>query len=387
MRIWRRDSSEKPYDFEREEEEELRRLEDLRLEESELQSSQSGKGSAKSELNPSSKSSSVQSVTERSGKNGLTSSEAIVPPVIGSNPSRFFETPWWQVSKPLHGLSKDGYASDIHCDSGTFGTVASIGATLRGLKHQVPNKNSGAAEQNEDWFATVCTTSDIGKKYIISVVCDGLSSARFSSYGAKRTSTLLARDLAVCISGMSDLDSKRLQTEITKSLEKQAATITSWTNDEFGAPQIQAIDIDLLDFGCTVTAAIVSAEADASGNHEIWVGSIGDSPTLKLSKGQWSVVGEKDDDGYGILDTRTSAFPRDTECLLRKESFKKGDCIAVCSDGVANFVYRNGSTLALGNYLSKRWNSPVEILTFINQLSFDLPTADDDRTAVVFWSI
>lgn len=387
MRIRRRDSSEKPYDFEREEEEELRRLEALRLEESERQSSQSSKSPAKSELAPLPKTSSAESATERADKSGLLQSEAIVPPVIGSNPSRFFETPWWQVSRPLHGLSKDGYAGDIHCDSGTFGTVASIGATLRGLKHQVPNKNSGAAEQNEDWFSTVCATSDIGKKYIISVVCDGLSSARFSSYGAKRTSTLLARDLALCISGMSVLDSKSLQDEVSRSLKNQAETLTSWTNDEFGAPQIQATDVDPLDFGCTVTAAIVSAEADASGNHEIWVGSIGDSPTLKLSKGQWSVVGDQDNDGDGILDTRTSAFPRDTECLLRKESFKKGDCIAVCSDGVSNFVFRNGSTLALGNYLSKRWGSPVEILTFINQLSFDLPTADDDRTAVVFWSI
>lgn len=386
MGIFRRNSSGKPYDFEREEEEELRRLEDERLARSNVQTVQSAVRVLEQGVSEISEPSHSKKMMTRPNREVL-STEAVLPPIIGSKPSRFFETPWWQVDTPLHGLSMDGYAGDVYCDSGIYGAVASIGTTLRGLKHQVPDKGSGAGTQNEDWFSTVCTTSATGKKYIVTVVCDGLSSAKFSSYGARRTSTLLARDLAFCIRESSNIDSDGLELEITKSLQSQSETLTSWKYNEFGAPQVSSLDIDPSDFSCTVTAAVVAANADVNGNHEIFVGSIGDSPTLKLSTGQWSVVGEQDDEADGILDTRTSAFPRDMHCEIKKQFFRKGDCIAVCSDGVANFIFRNGSTLALGAYLSKRWSSPVEILTFINQLSFDLPTADDDRTAVVFWSV
>jgi hypothetical protein len=70
---------------------------------------------------------------------------------------------------------------------------------------------------------------------------------------------------------------------------------------------------------------------------------------------------------------------------LVDDVLKPGECILMTSDGVGNFILRNGMTLALGNYLSTRWNNPIGILSFLNQLNFDLPTADDDRTAVAFW--
>lgn len=315
------------------------------------------------------------------------STETVVSPVIGSSPSLFFRTPWWEKKRPLRGLSVNGYASDVHCDSGVYGSLATVAATFRGLKHQVPDRNSGTASQNEDWFSVVSAQSSDGTKYVVSVVCDGLSSARYSSYGARRASTLLARDVADGISRLAQVNGDSLQPIVQQSLAAQAQTLTSWNPLEFGAPQDADHDIDPNQFGCTVTLAVVCADAGDDGRHRYVAGNVGDSPVLQLSDGTWRKVSPQETETGGILDTRTHAFPRHTQCDLVEDFLAPGECVAVTSDGVGNFIHRNGMTLALGQYLSTRWDSPVGIMTFLNHMNFDLPTADDDRTAVVFWAV
>ena len=311
--------------------------------------------------------------------------ERVVSPVIGSSPSLFFRTPWSKTEKPLHGLSMNGYAGDVHCDAGTFGKVASVGATMRGLKHQVPDRSSGAAGQNEDWFSTFCAVSANGTKYVVSVVCDGLSSASYSWYGARRTSTLLGRDVAAGIALLTDVNSRTLQSVVDNSLAEQASTLMTWNAFEYGAPQVAPSEVDPVALGCTVTLTVVCAEPDVNGVHSIVAGNVGDSPVFNLSNGAWRKVSPPDIDSGDILDTKTHAFPRHTECALVDDVMAQGECVLMTSDGVGNFILRNGMTLALGGYLSTRWNAPIGILTFLNQLNFDLTTADDDRTAVAFW--
>jgi hypothetical protein len=311
--------------------------------------------------------------------------ENVVSPVIGSSPSIFFRTPWSKTEKPLHGLSMNGYAGDVHCDAGTFGKIASVGATLRGLKHQVPDKASGAAGQNEDWFSTFCAVSADGAKYVVSVVCDGLSSASYSWYGARRTSTLLGRDVAAGIALLTEVNSRTLQGVVDNSLAEQASTLMTWNALEYGAPQVAPSEVDPVALGCTVTLAVVCADPDSNGSHAIVAGNVGDSPVFNLSKGAWRKVSPPDIDSGDILDTKTHAFPRHTECALVDDVLAQGECVLMTSDGVGNFILRNGLTLALGGFLSTRWNAPIGVLTFLNQLNFDLTTADDDRTAVAFW--
>jgi hypothetical protein len=311
--------------------------------------------------------------------------EHVVQPIIGKEPSTAFKTSWSNTNRPWHGLSMNGYAGDVHCDAGTFGKIASIGGTLRGFKHQVPDRSTGAAGQNEDWFSTFCAVSFVGVKYVVSVVCDGLSSAAYSWYGARRTSTSLARDVASAIGQLSEVNAELLQSVVDNSLANQANTLMTWNPDEYGAPQIDPKDIDPNALGCTVTLAVVCADPNENGSHSVVAGNVGDSPVFSLSNGKWRKISPPDLDGGDILDTKTQAFPRHTQCFLVDDQLRQGECVLMTSDGVGNFILRNGTTLALGNYLSTRWNAPVGILTFLNQLNFDLPTADDDRTAVAFW--
>jgi hypothetical protein len=321
--------------------------------------------------------------SEVSTKNEVT--EKVTPPIIGSSPSIFSRTPWSKTDRPLHGLSMNGFAGDVHCDAGTFGKLASIGATLRGQKHQVPDRTSGAAGQNEDWFSTFCAVSRDKVKYVVTVVCDGLSSAPYSWYGARRTSTTLARDVATGIGGLSEVSSQTLQTLVDESLSSQSSTLLNWNSNEYGAPQIDPSQVQAIELGCTVTLAVVCAEPDETGTHRLVVGNVGDSPVFNLANSTWRKVSPIDIDSGGILDTKTHAFPRHTNCVLVDDVMNQGECLLVTSDGVGNFILRNDVTLALGNYLATRWSEPIGILSFLNHLSFDLPTADDDRTAVAFW--
>jgi hypothetical protein len=62
------------------------------------------------------------------------------------------------------------------------------------------------------------------------------------------------------------------------------------------------------------------------------------------------------------------------------------DAIVITSDGVGNFLMQGGNKLALGDFLQTQWRRPLGVLSFLSHLSFDLRSADDDRTAVVVWS-
>jgi hypothetical protein len=317
----------------------------------------------------------------------IETTENVISPIIGSGPSQFFKTPWWDTKRSLRGLSFDGYASDVHCDSGTFGNIASIGATFRGLKHQVPDRQSGVSGQNEDWFSTVCAHSQTGAKFVVSVVCDGLSSAKYSWFGARKVSTVLSRDIATAISTMDHVDASTLQTFVDRSLQELAQNLLSWSPNEFGAPKVDPSEVDPNALGCTVTLLVVEADSPVDVEHRVIAGNVGDSPVLHLSNGSWRKVSPIDSDSGDILETKTSAFPRHLNCALVNDVLRQGECLVATSDGVGNFVYRNGMTLALGQYLSTRWSSPVGIMSFLNHMNFDLPTADDDRTAVAMWIV
>jgi hypothetical protein len=64
---------------------------------------------------------------------------------------------------------------------------------------------------------------------------------------------------------------------------------------------------------------------------------------------------------------------------------QEDDVLVAMSDGVGNFIRVGGNQTILGNYLADQWSRPVNTATFINDVSFDLKSADDDRTVVAIW--
>lgn len=116
----------------------------------------------------------------------------IRPPQIGE-PSSFARHDWWDKDKEWCQVSPLGMSSDVVCDIGTSGTLAIAAASLRGHKHKV------SSEPCQDAFSLRTATSLSGQGYVIAVLCDGMSSAKHSEYGARRTSQLLALGLVAMV--------------------------------------------------------------------------------------------------------------------------------------------------------------------------------------------
>jgi serine/threonine protein phosphatase PrpC len=302
-------------------------------------------------------------------------------PAIGSERSNFFGVDWFDRDKNWHRLAADGPTSDIHCEAGFMDNIAVLGTTIRGWKHRYASKG------NEDWFTVQYATGTNGMSYIISAVCDGLSSARYSGYAARKASSLVARGIAQGITRIDEFNERNFEQILSLLLETVAKQLRTWTAAESGSPAADCNDVEDSDLLCTLTVSIMTTQTDERGLFHLFTSSIGDSPVLKLSNGEWSRLEEEDERESTILSNQTHAFPIHHECRITKHVVKRGEVIVSASDGIGNFVLRNGRTMALGTFFAEHWREPVDLLTFLTQMSFDLKSADDDRTAVVFWPI
>ena len=145
-----------------------------------------------------------------------------------------------------------------------------------------------------------------------------------------------------------------------------------------------ARNVDTADLETTLTFAIV---ATAAGDRRCVIGWVGDSPAMELREGRWRRLGSCRKGNGGIESSLTEGVFSSPAPTVRRGVLNEGTVLVLCTDGVGNFISDGASTFALGERLAEAWRKPVDVLTFANQVSFDLPTADDDRTAVVVWAL
>jgi len=86
-----------------------------------------------------------------------------------------------------------------------------------------------------------------------------------------------------------------------------------------------------------------------------------------------------------LVNPATAAFPGSIAVAIDEITLIEGDVLAAMSDGVGNFINVRGSQTTLGSYLAQQWSTPVNMATFVNDVSFDMKSADDDRTVVAIW--
>ena len=306
----------------------------------------------------------------------------VVPPVIGEG-SKFGVTAsdWWDVSqgKRWVQLTPTGLASDVQCDAGSFGDLAVIGGSLRGLKHQIKGT------QNEDSFFLGAAEDLHGAKYVVAVLADGLSSAKYSGYGSRRITQMVGREMIERISTTGSPDLEWTKTKSAGVLAETATRIGNYDPSDYGAPPVSSSELGDRDVLVTLTIALVPAQASPDGTREVIAGFIGDSPLFVLNDDGWDKKTAIDDQEE-IVENRTRAFPVDRTFSLTSFKVANDDAIVITSDGVGNFLMQSGQKLALGDFLQTQWRRPLGILSFLSHLSFDLKSADDDRTAVVIWS-
>ena len=323
----------------------------------------------------------MQQKSESEAKPQENSNErAIVqPPQIGE-PSSFARHDWWDKDREWCQVSPLGMSSDVVCDIGTFGTVAIAAASLRGHKHKV------SGEPCQDAFSLRTTQSLSGQKYVIAVLCDGMSSAKHSEYGARRTSQLLAWSLAAMVEDQEAITEQRVKSVLPEIFEYCKQNLMPQKRNQFGAPGISPKEIVESDFFTTVTFMIIPANSGEEEILEAIVGSIGDSAVFVLNNSTtlWEEIAAADSSSE-ILNPATSAFPATFDARVSTIFVNKSDLVIATSDGVGNFINVRGNQTSLGTYLAKQWGKPVNLPTFINDVGFDLKSADDDRTVIAIW--
>lgn len=286
------------------------------------------------------------------------------PVVIGA-PSTFGSADWWMTDWwPLGEVE-----GDVHADIGTVGGLAVAGVSLRGNKHRL------AGEAGQDAFHLRPAESARGARSVCIAVCDGVGSSRHSRKGARWLSRLVTAHLAEAVR-RSDADAP---TE-----DAVRAAVEHAVEDVRTAALRRGLE--LADLRTTLAIAVVTDRPD--GGAPAVVGMIGDSPVfVGTTAGLVPAIASIEDDGP-ILSTATqdalSAGPE----ALRTASLElpAGDRLLLCSDGVGNFLWSSAGALDLGRHLDAALRGPVPPLEFVRQASFDLRSADDDRTLVVLWT-
>ena len=302
----------------------------------------------------------------------------IKPPQIG-DPSAFRKKNWWDPKVEWCQLSPLGMTNDITCDIGTFGSSAVAAASLRGNKHKLD------AKPCQDAFNVQSATDMSGSQYVVSVLCDGMSSARYSHYGARRTSQVLSDALCRMIESSDFVDIDYVNANIENVLEYCRLKVIPSEIDLFGASGIDPSSVEESDFNTTVTF-LIAPSTTSNNNSNAIVGCIGDSPIFILHgpEGVWEQIGVIDSPDE-LVNPATAAFPGSIAIAIDELVMQKGDVLVAMSDGVGNFINVRGNQTLLGTYLAKQWSTPVNMATFVNDVSFDMKSADDDRTVVAIW--
>lgn len=296
---------------------------------------------------------------------------AVIPFVV--EPSSFGSAAWW--SRDWWRIPPDGGARDIACDAGTVGTLATVSVSLRGHKHRL------AAEPNDDAFATRLGATADNAQWLVCCVCDGVGSAARAHEGAAFASAHFADAIATLCTQPEWNDGEPTQEALDRLVVDTRNSL------------LERFDVDVADaaqFETTLTFVAIETSKTPDEGRKALFGWVGDSPAFLLHDAAWvDVAGAATDaQDTGISSTRTAGLLTHGQLEgVVASRLAEQDVVMLCSDGIGSFVLDGSRELQLGMMLAELLNEPVDVLHAVNLMSFDMRSADDDRTAAIIWQL
>jgi len=309
--------------------------------------------------------------------------------VVGSEMTTFGKEPWWSV-RDWTKLAPSGPPDDVVMRAGIVGNVAVMGCSARGTKHRP------YGEHNDDSFTTSTVHHpDTGEPaFLVAVVCDGMGSAEYSSFSSRVLAEATAASLSYIalqligggIEGVAEFFDDPAQgflsdiSQIVRDAVSQSRP--NWLRD---LPHIPPIDVNDRHLQSTLTFAVVKLSAVGQPSPAL-IGFIGDSPALTIDSGSIRNLIDAEVVNSGVHSTATEGAIGAVSITTLRHEVRPGSPLILATDGVANFLSHQGVNTLLGHYLADQWSRPIDQMSFIRDVNFDLPSADDDRTALVIWA-
>lgn len=300
--------------------------------------------------------------------------------VILGEPSPINAKTWW--TSGYHKVHAGLPRSSVEYDFGTCGDLAVFGATSRGTKHQF------RAAPNQDAFS-FCSVTSPGN-YLIVAVCDGVSQAKFSSYGSRRLAREAVSRLEKAIR-VSTSENVPLEYEhFAKILHEASTAMKTWSTTDLDAPQQLPESTDYKDLSTTIALVVIDAMQASETGYRMRAAFIGDSP-IYLSSGDAYAIQTPFTKGGDLVENSTGALPLMNGEVVRPGwldlRLPAGSHVVITTDGFSNAL-REGNTKH-ARILRKLWSSPtgpVSLALNITGIDFDRRGEDDDRTAVIVWA-
>ncbi|MGX1886006.1 protein phosphatase 2C domain-containing protein [Streptomyces sp. NPDC055287] len=298
------------------------------------------------------------------------------PPVL--------EAPWHSGNKPPmyppvpQGLPAAGadleaaVLPDIVVDGAAYGPLTVRAVSVRGDSHRY------LGEPRQD---ALCVTRIGGPEtgeMLLLAVADGVGSARRSHIGSNEVCRLAAAYLdrvAGSLLAVLEAGDGTGFAELADGVVGQIAALL--TDRAVRAGQ------DPGAYATTLRALLVPLDPAVRTRGFL---AVGDGGTSLLREGAWQldITGEEDE-GSGMIDTRTAALPFARTAVTRLIGpARPGDVFVLCTDGLSTPLAGEPEMRA---FLGAAWGSGVVPgpADFLWQAQYRVKSYDDDRTAVVLW--
>ncbi|MFJ3301681.1 protein phosphatase 2C domain-containing protein [Streptomyces sp. NPDC086549] len=133
------------------------------------------------------------------------------------------------------------------------------------------------------------------------------------------------------------------------------------------------------------TAVIPARPAPASGERTLWAAWLGDASLWLLDENRWVyTAGDRKGASAGYdSNAVTHTLPADPHAVREARlAVRPGDVVSLVSDGVGDGL---ATIEELNAYLADRWQLPLPIASYLNDVGFDAERFLDDRTSVTVW--
>jgi serine/threonine protein phosphatase PrpC len=300
--------------------------------------------------------------------------------VILGEPSPMNAKTWW--TSGYHKVHLDLPRSSVEYDFGTCGDLAVFGATSRGTKHQF------RAAPNQDAFSFCSIESPA--KYLAIAVCDGVSQAKFSSYGSRRLARETVLRLERAIRDNISQGTELAQAHFVTILRESSTAMKIWSATDLDAPHQLPEETDYRELSSTIALVLVNTTQTDEAGYRVRAAFVGDSPIYVSSDTAYTIQ-TPFTKGGDLVENSTNALPVKSDEPVRPgwidTHIPAGSHLLIATDGFSNAL-RGGNTKH-ARVLRMLWSSPtgpVALALNVTGIDFDRRGEDDDRTAVIVWA-